>query len=182
MFRWLLSWFQRKPEFSLDLYVPAERFIYKYFDGKKVVTADPMAVCKRLAEKGSFLAMDMKVAKAGMKDSPKKHDAAMVAIRYVFGVPEFKDGGLTDLELVSLLEHYLTYEDYQKKTANLLWTLPTGTSSASPPSTDASPATPSFSGSGSTAAESSTEKPTPSISESGPPSDSSNPPTPTSPT
>lgn len=182
MFRWLLSWFQKKPEFSLDLYIPAERFIYKYFDGSKVVTADPMALCKRLAEKGSYLAMDMKVAKAGMKDSPKKHDAAMAAIRYVFDVSEFKDGGLTDLELVSLLEHYLTYEDYQKKTANLLWTLPMGTSSASLPSTAASPVTPSSSGSGSTEGVSSTEKPTPFSSESVPPSDSSNPPIPTLPT
>lgn len=181
MLRWFLSLFRkREPEYALDLYKPIERYIYQYFDGEKVRKADPMVICKRLADKGYLISVDMRAANAGMKDSPKKHDDAIAAIRYVFDLKPYDQGGLTELEVVSLLEHYLTFEDYQKKTARTLPISPRATSPSTPPSSAESQPTPNTSGSGSTDAASSTGGPTPSSSGSGSPSGSSNPPSPTS--
>lgn len=181
MFRWFIDLFGgRAPEYALDLYKPIERYIYQYFDGEKVRKADPMVICKRLADKGYLISVDMRAANAGMKDSPKKHDDAIAAIRYVFDLKPYDQGGLTELEAVSLLEHYLTFEDYQKKTARTLPISPKATLPSTPPSSGESLPTPSSSGSGSTEGGSSTDKPTSSSSGSESPSGSLSRPSPTS--
>lgn len=185
MFAWLTDLFRRKPpsgeEFSLTLYKPLERVIYEYFDGEKIIKADPMVLHKRVHEKGSDLAGDLKEAQSQLKTNVQGHDKAVKKIREAFRLKPFEEGGLTEYEVLELLDHYLVFEMVQKKTARTPATSQAATSSTTPPSSEGSQTTPSTSGSGSAATESSTGTPTPSPSGPASPSESSNPDTTTSP-
>ena len=165
MFAWLRSLFGKKEEFALDLYKPSLRQIYRYYDGQKVVTADPLVIYKRLMDRGPTLAVDMKVSATTMKGNVKAHDDSLRKIREIFDVKPLDQGGLTEIETLALLDHYLVFEDVQKKIAPRRPTSPGETSPSSSPSTDAAPPTPSSTDSGSTDAGPSTEPPTPPPSE-----------------
>lgn len=168
MFSRIKKWFSRSPspapegEYSFSLYKPYERQIYVYFDGERLVKSDPMVLHKRVMDVGPELSVDMKVAYSEMKGSKDAHDKMVQKIRGIFSIKRYEDGGLTERECIELLDHFLYYEDVQKKTWNPPPTPPTATPPSSPPSSEGGPPTPSSTDSGSTGEGSSTSEPPPS--------------------
>lgn len=152
IWRWLWGGPSEEP---FDLYRPRERLIYRYFDGKRVVDADPMELFRRQADVGPELSAHIKGAFSPLKTAPQEYQWMLEKIRTIFGVAPFKDGGLTDLETVDLLNHFLVWQGRLKKNSSPPPTLPEAPSGPTPapisPSPDVGPPTSSSSGSGSTA-------------------------------
>ena len=119
---WLLSLVSKdepKTEEQFDLYMPEEKMIYSYWDGSKLVTADPMVVYRRLMEKGPELNVDMMVATSPSKDADNAHVLMLEKIRYIFDVkPLENNNGLTEEHTIGLLNHFLTYTETLKKNLN----------------------------------------------------------------
>lgn len=162
--QWLSSFFAPKnlssrDDYALDLYTPGEKGIYSYFNGTEIIKEDPMVLHKRLMDVGPELSIDMKVASSPFKDAKEAHNKMLEKVRKIFDLKPFKDGGLTEVQAIELFDHFLTYEDFQKKIANLPTTEPTAPWSSSPPSSAESPPTSSPTASGSTASGPSTGTP-----------------------
>lgn len=121
-----------------------------------------MALHKRVMDVGPELSIDMKVAHSGMRGSKEAHDKMVQKIRGVFSLKRYEDGGLTEGECIELLDHFLYYEDTQKKISNPSPTSPETTSPSSPSSSGGSPPTSSSTAFGSTGGGSSTSTPPPS--------------------
>ena len=150
---WFLSWFRKPIEERLDFYRPAERFVYGWWDGSKEVRADPMVLYKKLMDVGPDVSIAIKVSESPSKDADKARQDLLGYIRRIFGLSSFEDGGLTEIETLQLLDHFLVYTETLKKNTRNSPTSPTATSPPSASSAGGSPATPSTSGSGSTASE-----------------------------
>lgn len=133
-----------------DTYKPTERVIYNYWDGEKMIRADPMVLFKAIMAAGADLWIDIKVSMSEMKDAPKAFDNAVKKIRGIFNVKSLTDGGLTEAETLNLFDSFLVYVEELKKNSKTFPTLPTATSVPLGNSTGASPPTPNTSDSGST--------------------------------
>lgn len=118
---WLKSWFIEVDRF--DVYKPRERLIYKYWDGKKLVSADPLVLYKRMMERGPELSIDIKVSTSASKDAAKAHESLVKGIREVFQVKTLEEGGITDLEAMDVLDHFLIYSEMVKKNSRPSQTL-----------------------------------------------------------
>lgn len=152
-------WFRRR---TLDnFYTPKERKIYRYFNGEKVVHADPMILYKKIMAVGQELAVDIDVAKSPCKEAIQADDEAVRKLREIFEVkPVTSDGkGLGEAEVIELFDHFWEFLEGLKKNSSPSST--TSTSASSPP---ADSVTPSTSASGSSANGSSSSKPEPSLS------------------
>ena len=150
MLGWLIKSFRGNG--AIDSFHPGERLIYNYFDGRGMVRADPMVLYKRVKERGPSLAIDAKVAKSPSKDAAEHHGKLVVAIREVFHLAPFDQGGLTDLEATELLDHFLYYCDNVKKNLSRPATSPEATPGPIAPTSAVPSPIPSGSVSGSTAA------------------------------
>ena len=148
------------PGSAEDVYLPSERLLYRYFTGQEIVPADPMQLWQKLMEVGPELSIDMKVANSALKDAPKAHEAMLKKVRSIFSVKPWEEGGLSQLETIELLNHFLSWCHIEKKNTSPLPTSAAATSAPSAPSSVASPATESSSPSGSAGAEISTSAPT----------------------
>ncbi len=186
------------PTYRLDVYDPGERLLFRFFtgmddQGKKVfVEDDPMVLHKRLMDVGPELDADMTAAQVPeSKFSKAGHDGMVAKIKTIFQVKEFKRGevgGLTELELVDLLNQFFIYCGGVKKNSSPTVTSPTTTSpSTQQPTVDGSSesssadlATLSPSASTSVDREIKTEGSTSSLKESPLPSEQPCPPSPTS--
>ena len=168
MFKWLFSWFAKKEEHHF--YRPKERFIYRYWDGAKEVSADPLVLYKKVMACSHEIAIDSKVALSESKDALKAHNSLLDNIRKIFGVKEYKDGegGLTEVETDDLLNDFLLYADNVKKNSSPFAISSDTTEDSTPTSEEKSPPTSSTSGSGSTESGPTTNDPPPPPS--GPPS------------
>lgn len=155
MFRWFKSWFSRSA-MPYDVYRPKERMIYSFWNGEKIVTADPLVLYKRVMDCGPELAIDMKVSKSASKDATKAHGKAIDKIRNIFKIKEIEQGGLTELEGMDLLDHFLTYCDVVKKNSSILPMQSTSTVD-SPTTSQENPPTSNSSVSGSIANDPSTD-------------------------
>ena len=105
-------------EGPLDVYRPAERRIYRFFDGASEVTADPLDLYQRLMQVWPELSSAMKVARSASKDAEKNRPVVMEKIRFVFGVEALKrdgTGGLNEEETAGLLHHFMRYVESLKK-------------------------------------------------------------------
>lgn len=102
---------------TYDVYEPGERRIYKYFDGEKIRPADPMVLWRRLMEVRGDLARDMSVAFAPFENKGKAEAYAGVAekARQIFQVKCLEEGGLTEPELIDLVNHFWRYCEGVKK-------------------------------------------------------------------
>ncbi len=167
MFRfwsWLKSLFTKSMSTSnpdnFDVYHPKERLIYRYWNGHQQIFADPLVLYRRMLTKGPELSIDMKVSTSPMKDAAEAHVRMLAKIREIFCIEDFeKDGmGLTELETVELLNHFLVYCDLLKKKSNPSPT-PSTPTVPSPVSSPGAPPTPNSSASGSVADGSSTSAP-----------------------
>lgn len=169
MWQWIRSFFV-SPEEPYDQFRPKDRMIYTYWSGSQTVRADPLALYKKMMDVGPSLAIDMKVANSASKDAGKAHDELVEKIRSIFSVAPLDKGGLTELETVELLDHFLTYVGMVKKNSSSYPTSPTGTSEPSASTSAEGPPTTSSADCGSTASGPSTAEPTPSLQPSASPS------------
>ena len=164
MWTWIKDWFINKRPSAVDdvstAYKPAERVIYRYWDGKETVAADPMVLFKGIMAAGADLFIDLKVAMSPSKDASKALDNSVRKVRGIFKVKPFEEGGLTEAETMALLDHFLAYVDGLKKNSRTYPTSSMATSVPSGPSADGGQPTPNSSDSGSTATAPPTVEPT----------------------
>lgn len=101
---------------GLDIYNPKERFIFRYFNGEKIIPADPMRLQQKLIDKLQELSTDLKVSNVpqypGAEDSYQKLCAN---IRLIFKIKPLDQGGLTETELEELLSQFVDYCNWTKK-------------------------------------------------------------------
>lgn len=128
MFDWFFKLFQRR---DVDYYKPKERLLYKYFDGMKTITADPMVLYRRLMEKGTDLSLDMQVASSMSKDRFKARVSMIEKIRFIFSIKSLEEGGLTEAECENLIDHFVSWCENLKKKLNQSQTSPIATSQPS---------------------------------------------------
>ena len=116
MFTWLKKWLgnrlSREPH---DLFHPQERAIYRYFNGKELITTDPMVLYKKIMEIAPELDIDIKVANSQSKDAGKSYESMLIKIRNVFTIKSLVEGGLTETETVQLLDHFVSFNERIKK-------------------------------------------------------------------
>lgn len=157
---------------GLDFYYPTERLIFTFWDGAKVRKVDPMVYHRRLKDAWPALSADIKAARAeGSKFQATGYEGMVRRSYEVFELAPFRqneDGtvtGLTEFEVLDLLDQFLAYTGGVKKNWNPSPTSAEETSDSSPSSSDADPLTSSSSASGSTAAVPSSATPSPSPTE-----------------
>ena len=158
LFAWFRSWF---PADKYAMYSPKQREIYSYFNGDKVVRADPMPLFKSVMDQFSELSIDFKVAASPHKDAAKAWDNAVARVRTIFGIKTLDEGGLTERETVDLYNHFWDFMDSVKKNSPSCQTPPEDGLPTSASSTPVCPITPSSLGSGLTAPASKTDSPAP---------------------
>lgn len=146
----MFSWFKKKNKTIDNIYSPKERCIYEYFDGQKQVKADPLVLYKRLQDCSTDLSVDMRLANSIHSDANKGHTNAIKKIQTIFSIKPFDEGGLSEMEAMSLLEHFLFFCDELKKKVSPSATSST-TSEASRTSSPTGRPTSTTSGFGSTA-------------------------------
>jgi hypothetical protein len=158
MFGWLTNWLRRD-----GIYRPAERRIFRYWNGERWVDGDPMVIHRRIMDVvGDFTAYCI-AASSPMKDAESATCRACEMIRVFFDLKPLigndAAGTLTNEDCVDLFVTYRAWQARLKK--NLRNTpIPARAISASTASSPAAaPVTPSSSASGSTAAASATAKP-----------------------
>jgi hypothetical protein len=167
---------RNRPDRSPGGFRLKERLIYRYWNGKRFVDADPLELQfalmgERLEDEAKIMAMDIEkvpidprsnVFDQALQGQLEAYKRVLNAIASIFAVDRF-DGkhGLTDIELFALLGHFTTFMSQLKKKANVLPTSARPTESA----TSASP-TSSMSASASIKPESPISAPTPSPGES----------------
>lgn len=117
-----------------------ERGIFRFWDGRRWRTADPIPTWRALADDPEFLAE----THLTLVDGGDLESVGIVgrAVRRAFGVPEFNQGGLTERQCVDLLESYYSFIDSLKKKQDTLSTSPSPTvppssaESTTPPAAD----------------------------------------------
>lgn len=159
MFRRLWKWIRRLFSPASDaIYRPYERLIYSYWDGKANVRADPLVLYKRLMDVGPELSAAMQLSTSISKSAVKGHDDMVGKIRGIFRVEPLEKGGLSELETVLLLDHFLVYCEGVKKNSRTSATTPNVTAASINTSVE-SPPIPNTSDSGSTENAPSTDGP-----------------------
>lgn len=138
MFQWLINLFSKR---EFDGYRPKERLIYPYFDGEKMVNADPMDLYCRLAEKAGDLDADLQIAYSPSKDRFKAREKMYERIRSIFDLKPHKEGGLTKGECEALLENFISWCNKLKKNSPLPQTSSTVTSTTTKESLEEGQAT-----------------------------------------
>lgn len=167
----MFSWFKRRGDGD-SIYDLKERLIYKFYDGQKMVEADPLVIYKRVMENGPELSAALKGARSEWKGAADCYNELVVGIRKVFDVKPFEEGGLTQQETFDLLDHFMRFSERLKKNSRQSPTSPTEASPPTPPSPEGVPPTSSSTGTGSTGPEPPTGGPGPSSTGPQPPSES----------
>jgi len=158
LLRWLLSFFYAPATDDPGLFQPAQRRLYRYFDGQGMVTADPMVLWKRVLDVGPELNRAWRLSNSPSKDARSGYEDLLKSVRSIFNIKPLEEGGLTEGESTALLNHFFTYCGEVKKNWNL--------SQTTPPSMDSTASfanplpTTNTSDSGSTGSGSNTEPPT----------------------
>lgn len=151
-----------------DFYRPRERTIYRYWDGQRNVAADPMTLYRKVMEVGPELKIDLTVADSPSKDAGEAHMRAVDKLKAIFSVKGLAEGGLTEAEMLDLLDHFMSFCEALKKNSRT----PPTCAGATPGTTGASSGggcpTPSTSACGSTASGPATAPPAPSPTGPGP--------------
>ena len=157
----MFGWFRRtKAKDPVCIYDLRDRLIYEYFDGQKIVKADPMYLYRKIMSVGAALSIDMKVATSQSKDAQQGHESALLKLREIFQVKSFVDGGLTEVETIDLLNHFMNFTEDIKKKSKMYATSPNNMESSPAILEQPSPPTPSTSPSGSVVNESTSEEQT----------------------
>jgi hypothetical protein len=155
-FSWLYGLLTREED-RWDTYKPSQRAIFNYFNGERMVKADPLVLWKKVMDKAPDLDIDFKVSKSPSKNADQAHQNLIKNIRTMFNIKQLENGiepndTLTDNECIDLVNKFLTYCGWVKKNSSNSATPATATSPStnSPTSNGEVPPTPSTSDSGST--------------------------------
>lgn len=98
------------------IYSPAQRFIFHYFDGEKVVRVDPIEQYRKYSKVKDEIEVARSVAASPSKDREQQYEVMISRIRELFSIPKLGEhSGLTEQESVDLFNHFLEYCDYVKK-------------------------------------------------------------------
>lgn len=106
---------------------------------------------------GAEISIDWKVSSSVSKDAISSHSNLIKRLREIFEIPPFQSDGLTESELIDLLDHFLSFVNIVKKNSSISATLPNSMELSLTSSETESPTTNS-SDCGSTEKEDSTEK------------------------
>lgn len=101
-----------------DTYRPREQLIYHYWDGQKMRSVDPVKVYKKMAEVGQELSANIRVSTSPSKGAAKAYESVVKSIRGIFDLQSFEEGGLTEIDTVGLLDHFLIFCGRLKKNTN----------------------------------------------------------------
>lgn len=166
-----------------DVWLPGDQGVFRYFDGEKVVTADPMVLSRKVDDASAEIDSGIKLAqsaaierppgmtppaKGGPLDPWRGWDEAVKKIREIFGAGTLKDlgdgkwSGLTDEKVFELFDAFLNYRDALKKTSSQSPAPAPASATSSPSSAASPPASSSGPSTSSTPAPGSTTKPGPS--------------------
>ncbi len=165
---WVSSFFRPERGEKKDTYSPRQRAIYRYFVGtdergaEKFVVTDPMALYRKVMDRRDDITVNVKVALSPSKDADECYARMIAHIREIFGVAPYEQGGLTEIELMELYDHFLTYAEGVKKNSSPTPTSSRATSPGTPLSWAAARPTGNTSASGSTVGGSSSAPPAPS--------------------
>ncbi len=136
LFDWILSFFKSKspskPQGDYDLFYPEELQIYRYFNGKEIISVDPMVLHRKVFSKGEDLRVDWMVARSSSNDAAKSYLNYVLKIRDIFNVKSLEEGGLDEVSTVDLLDHFLEFCEIKKKASNPTPIQPTETSQPTP--------------------------------------------------
>lgn len=142
MINWLKRLFSRseapkgvEPAPADYAFTAEERSIYYFFDGTRVVRADPIELWRKYSKVAGSLHTAQAVAASPSKDAEEQYDKMVGYIHEIFGTKRLaQEGGIEDVLAVRLLDHFLSYLDVLKKNMKRSATSPTTTSPATPPS------------------------------------------------
>jgi len=99
------------------------RFIFSYWNGSKIVKADPMVLWRSLQQHPEFSEVDFRMMKVdALRDSLVNKLANVV--RDVFDIKQPESGGLTELESLEVLRSFIEYTGFQKKSGDQTQTSP----------------------------------------------------------
>jgi len=98
------------------------RFIFSYWNGSKIVKADPMVLWRSLQQHADFSEADFRLMKVDALRDSLVHKLANV-VRDVFDIKSPDDGGLTELETLEVLRSFIEYTGFQKKSGEPMQTL-----------------------------------------------------------
>lgn len=136
MSNWIGGFFGSKKEEvvpeKFNLYQPKERIIYYYFNGDKVVAADPMLLWRKLSDVRGDLWADAQLAYSISSKASQGYDNMIRKMRAIFDVKPLAEGGLSDPEVNDLFDNFLFYIDSVKKNSPTSATTSTATSTPTP--------------------------------------------------
>lgn len=158
----MFGWFKKTPQKPIDIYTPKERLIYSYFNGQEIVRADPQVLYRNLMDVAPSLRADIAVSNSASKQWRTATENADKAVRQLFSIKPFAEGGLAELELFELLDHFINYCDSIKKLQSPSLTSSGSVGASTPFSGEESQPMPSSSASGCVVNDSSTGEPEPS--------------------
>ena len=169
MFDWLFNLFAPARD---EAYRPAERKIYRYWDGVTEVHADPMTLYQKFMDVAPALRTAGKIARSPSKGASEAQRQMVSLVREIFTVKSYEEGGLTYLESLDLIEHFMVFCDTLKKNTPRTPTPPETESPSTGPFREESSPTGASSPSGSSETDNGTGSPKPSGSEPPTPSES----------
>lgn len=149
-------------EDEYNVYNPKERLIYKYWNGKEMIKADPMTLYKKIMDVGPTIAIHHQVSKSQSKDAKAAHDSLIEEVRKIFGVyslEDVPDTGLGQVESLGLMNHFLDFVSNLKKNSRISQIQSSPSEDSIPTLEENDQLISNTSDSGSTGAEPSTESP-----------------------
>lgn len=115
----MFSWLRGQRD---DVYRPRERRIWTYFNGERMVVADPQMLWSAIVAVGPSLSLDFKVAASISQDAPNAHTRVVATIRRIFKLRDMVDGfelpqegTLTNGEACDLFDAFVIYVQKLKK-------------------------------------------------------------------
>jgi len=106
-----------------NAYRVGERKIYSYDTGNGSVSVDPMILYKRVMDNATTIDVEGKAARSQHSKNREAHDNFIACLREVFSVKPLEQGGLTQLEVVALFDHFMGYVLELKKNSSQSQTL-----------------------------------------------------------
>lgn len=98
-----------------------QRFVFSYWNGHRTVKADPMVIWRLLQQCDDFREEDFKLLSI---EATRNDTVAKIAgvVRSVFSIPSLEDGGLTELECLGVMNSFIAYSGFQKKSGGQMQT------------------------------------------------------------
>lgn len=159
MFGFIKKLFRREADGRFDTFSLRERAIYKYFDGQKTVSADPLVLYQKMMDVGPTLSIDISVSQSPSKDAPAAHKRVVEKVRGIFNISPLDKGGLTEIETAELLNHFLGYCGSIGAQKKMIQTSQKGTSPSTESTSGGESPTQNISDSGSIESDTATESP-----------------------